>query len=175
MSCNELVNLFVSLQTLHLFLGISSQKKKKKHMSSRAKYQNRIVGGATVDISDVPYLVEVLHRGENHCGGSIISSTWVISAGHCGQDKKKNQLTVRAGSSYWASGGKIYHIKNMIVHEKYGFYGNDFDYMLLELKKPLTHNRNMKIVSLPELNEEIEADVQCIVSGWGLTHVSIRL
>lgn len=156
-------------------IGVSSLKQQRRRTLRPRKYQNRIVGGIPVDIANIPYQVAILDHGDNHCGGSIISIMWIISAAHCGLEKNKNHLTVRAGSSYWASGGKIYRVQKIILHENYVGHENDFDYMLLEVKQPLTYNNHEGIIALPGANQEIYAGVECTVSGWGLTQVSGRL
>lgn len=43
---------------------------------------DKIVGGYTCAENSVPYQVS-LNSGYHFCGGSLISSQWVVSAAHC--------------------------------------------------------------------------------------------
>lgn len=44
--------------------------------------EDKIVGGYECRKYSVPYQVS-LNSGYHFCGGSLISSTWVVSAAHC--------------------------------------------------------------------------------------------
>lgn len=58
------------------------------------------------------------------CGGSIISSTCILTAGHClvpflGDPSLRSGATVVAGTTYLNSGGQSYRISQYILHERY--------------------------------------------------------
>jgi len=46
---------------------------------------NRIVGGVETEVNEYPWMVSLVNgNGYYHfCGGSIISSQWVVTAAHC--------------------------------------------------------------------------------------------
>jgi len=46
---------------------------------------NRIVGGVETEVNEYPWMVSLVDgSGYYHfCGGSIISSQWVVTAAHC--------------------------------------------------------------------------------------------
>lgn len=56
-----------------------------------AKFDERIVGGRAIDITDAPWQVSLQYNGRHFCGGSIISpnlgysnsSKWILTAAHC--------------------------------------------------------------------------------------------
>ncbi|MBW3866498.1 trypsin-like serine protease, partial [Neisseria meningitidis] len=52
---------------------------------------DKIVGGYECRKNTVPYQVS-LNVGYHFCGGSLISSTWVVSAAHCYQSRIEVRL-----------------------------------------------------------------------------------
>uniref|UniRef100_A0A8C6LFL4 trypsin n=1 Tax=Nothobranchius furzeri TaxID=105023 RepID=A0A8C6LFL4_NOTFU len=66
--------------------------KKSFGLSVAAAEDDRIVGGYQCPKNSVPYQVS-LNAGYHLCGGSLISSLWVISAAHC----YKSSIQVRLG------------------------------------------------------------------------------
>uniref|UniRef100_A0A182MAL4 trypsin n=1 Tax=Anopheles culicifacies TaxID=139723 RepID=A0A182MAL4_9DIPT len=53
--------------------------------SPRPRYSvgQRIVGGFEIDVSDAPYQVSLQYNKRHNCGGSVLSSKWVLTAAHC--------------------------------------------------------------------------------------------
>ena len=48
------------------------------------KYQDRIINGADAPSTAIaPYQVSLQQSGSHFCGGTVISTTHVMSAGHC--------------------------------------------------------------------------------------------
>jgi secreted trypsin-like serine protease len=44
---------------------------------------HRITNGLTASRGQFPWQVALIINGASFCGGSIISSQWVLTAGHC--------------------------------------------------------------------------------------------
>ncbi len=93
----------------------------------------RIVGGATIAITEVPWQVfldgDTGPGGETYtCGGSILNPTTILTAAHCTEPLKNllagQSLTVRAGvSNVGAPGGQQSQATSIKVHPYYDAVG----------------------------------------------------
>jgi trypsin len=140
-----------------------------------ASINGRIVGGELTDISLIPYQVSVqIQRGSrfrHHCGGSIISERFVVTASHCTQNTRAT-YQIRTGSSHRGEGGQVYQVLNITNHPSYDADTTDYDVSLLELAEPIVMNDNTQVIEMVEEDEEVMADEVAIVSGWGNTQNS---
>ncbi|XP_039954818.1 trypsin alpha-like [Bactrocera neohumeralis] len=126
----------------------------------------RIVGGAATTISSFPWQISLQRSGSHSCGGSVYSENIIVTAAHCLSDNPSlTTLRVRAGSSYWNSGGKLSEISAFKVHELYGSNGMAYDIALIRLASPLTFSSTIKPIALAVTAPA--DDVVAVVSGWG--------
>uniref|UniRef100_A0A665TEX7 trypsin n=1 Tax=Echeneis naucrates TaxID=173247 RepID=A0A665TEX7_ECHNA len=131
-------------------------------VSVAAAEDDKIVGGYECPRHSVPYQVS-LNAGYHFCGGSLISSQWVVSAAHCYNRIQvrlgEHNIAVNEGTEQWIDGAK------MIKHPRYNSYNLDNDIMLIKLSRPATLNSYVQTVALPSRCPV--ADENCMVSGWG--------
>lgn len=81
---------------------------------------DKIVGGTQVDdISQRPFQVAVLWYGSLLCGGSWIGGNKVLTAAHCCHGSSASSISVRAGSTSYASGGTVYDVERVEMHPRY--------------------------------------------------------
>ncbi|XP_060529446.1 trypsin-1-like [Cylas formicarius] len=131
---------------------------------------SRIIGGAPADISDYPYQILLLIDGEGVCGGSIISTNFVLTAAHCIYGQTENQLQVRAGSTYRSTGGQVVGVKKInYLQDSFNIDTYDYDIAVLELSKALVFGNGVSAVSLPAATDEVSNGETSIVTGWGQT------
>lgn len=107
-----------------------------------------IIGGGTV--SSAPWAAAVFSNGSFTCSGSVIASTWVLTARHC----VSGTMSVRIGSVYYASGGTT-----RTVSASYTRY----DLALLRLSSAVTTST----VSLASSNPPVNSTNT--IYGWGMT------
>ncbi|MEV5821420.1 DUF1986 domain-containing protein [Micromonospora harpali] len=107
-----------------------------------------IIGGGTV--SSAPWAAAVFSNGSFTCSGSVIASTWVLTARHC----VSGTMSVRIGSVYYASGGTT-----RTVSASYTRY----DLALLRLSSAVSTST----VSLASSNPPVNSTNT--IYGWGMT------
>jgi secreted trypsin-like serine protease len=99
---------------------------------------SRIVGGEDAGTATWGWVVSISIDDAYLCGGSIISSSWVITAAHCVTGYTASQITIYAGSTTRFSGTQIRVGSNLIVHPDYDFTTENNDIALLQLASPLS-------------------------------------
>uniref|UniRef100_U5EGR6 trypsin n=1 Tax=Corethrella appendiculata TaxID=1370023 RepID=U5EGR6_9DIPT len=128
---------------------------------------NRIVGGFPVDIKEAPYQVS-LQFSSHFCGGSVISSRFILTAGHC-VFESANEFSVRVGATDRQNDGELFEIQNVIRHPKYNGQTIDYDFAIIELETEIQFDETKQPIELPEQDEEVVDGTLCKVSGWGDT------
>uniref|UniRef100_A0AAR2IM96 trypsin n=1 Tax=Pygocentrus nattereri TaxID=42514 RepID=A0AAR2IM96_PYGNA len=140
---------------------------------------DKIVGGYVCPKNRVPYQVS-LYSGYHFCGGSLITSLWVVSAAHCYKSTWKGEIRshrgcqesiqvrlgehnidVNEGTEQFISSSKV------IRHPNYDSNTLNNDIMLIKLKSAATINSYVRTVPLPSTCAP--AGIWCLISGWGNT------
>ncbi|XP_016768428.1 trypsin-7 [Apis mellifera] len=133
--------------------------------------QPRIIGGHNASIIEYPYQVSIHYMGKHHCGGSIISENWLLTAAHCIYGLIPVNFKIRAGSIY-NNNGIEYNIKNIIMHEKYNIYTFDYDVALIMLSTPIKISPTTKPIALAQSTTSVEIGKNAVVTGWGYLSVN---
>ncbi|XP_049779796.1 trypsin delta-like [Schistocerca cancellata] len=154
-----------SAAVLWLLVAACSAAPSTRVRSPRPLLDGRIVGGEPVDISQFPWQVSMQEFGYHSCGGSIISSTWVLTAGHCIVGYTADMLSVRAGSSIRESGGTVYDVSTVIEHELHDSSTREYDFALLEISGSFSFDSNVQVVSLG--SSELAGGTAVTITGWG--------
>lgn len=122
-----------------------------------------VVGGTTA--GSYPFMASVQNGGSHFCGGSVVSSTWVLTAAHCVPDGNASGLTVRVGSNNNTSGGTVIPVSEVKVSPLYDGSYNDVALLHLASAVPA----NVTPITLSTLaNDNLEAAGTAVtVAGWG--------
>lgn len=126
--------------------------------------QTKIVGGDYAKLNQFPHQVALIYRSALRCGGSIISSSYILTAAHC-LVKDIENLEVLAGTNDLKKGGEKRKVTKAIRHENYGNFKNDVALLLIE--KPFTFTSSINFIELQA--EELHIGSNVTIIGWGKT------
>ncbi|XP_062127441.1 uncharacterized protein LOC133839840 [Drosophila sulfurigaster albostrigata] len=129
--------------------------------------QARIVDGSSTSISKMPYLVQV-HRGSDAlCGGSLIETNWVLTAGHCVHGYSASDFYVVAGTSTLnGTDGVSSSVSYAAVAPKFTTKKMNMDAALLKLDTALS-GTNVATISMA--THRPKAGASLLIGGWGAT------
>lgn len=128
---------------------------------------NRIVGGAYINITLVPYMLSLIFKRQHICGAGIVNENWAVTTAHCLEQftDQLQDLAIRSGSSYIDSGGAIHNISNFSIHENYDPTTNDYDLAVLKVNPPFVYNKQTQPLTICTNNSTIND--YGLVAGWG--------
>nr|CAD7435457.1 unnamed protein product [Timema monikensis] len=95
----------------------------------------RIIGGASAARGQFPWQAYLILGGSGLCGGSIISSTWILTAAHCLQGFDTFSVTLGATSRAVPQIGSHTQVSRLaIIHAQYSgiFIRNDIGLIRLD-------------------------------------------
>ena len=125
-----------------------------------------VSGAIETQPNEFPWMVNV----NNHCGGSLISEQWVLTAAHCVFSYAASN-TVELGQHDIRYHGTSIPISRVIIHEDYNRHVRfNNDIALLKLKYPVDL-RNVSHVGKICLAGNTGA-TEATVAGWGKTEYS---
>ena len=140
----------------------------------------RIVGGSVVPDDRYPFMASVYFDldGDNNfipgCGGSILSSRWVMTAAHCmvnsetGEQLPASAVAVLVGALDLTdlTQGTLVRAQSINVHPAYNIPTSSTDIALIELSEAV----DFPVITLPVAGSDVPTnDELAIVTGWGLT------
>ncbi|XP_048672236.1 chymotrypsin-C-like isoform X3 [Marmota marmota marmota] len=132
----------------------------------------RVVGGDNAVPHSWPWQISLQYLKDDTwrhtCGGTLISSNFVLTAAHCISNTLtyrvavgKNDLTVDEEGSLFVGVDTIY------VHEKWNSFLVRNDIALIKLAEPVELSDTIQVACLPEKDSVLPQDYPCFVTGWG--------
>jgi secreted trypsin-like serine protease len=137
----------------------------------------RIVGGQDATRNQFPYQISLQRRVilslySHICGGSILSTNWVLTAAHCTHGTAAGNLRVIAGilllNDANIAGQQTRDASQIINHPSYPG-GNQVapnDISLVRLATPLSYTINVQPIAIPQQGHSSRGTG--VLSGWGL-------
>uniref|UniRef100_A0A7G3B2N8 Putative trypsin-like serine protease n=1 Tax=Lutzomyia longipalpis TaxID=7200 RepID=A0A7G3B2N8_LUTLO len=141
-------------------------------------FESRIVNGNKATPHQFPYQAALVVRLESEntiCGGSLLSTKYVLTAAHC--TDLSLYVTVYLGvhnlSDYTEHTRVVQTVfrSDIIVHEQYNTSGYQNDVSVIKLPVPVAFSYAIQPVRLPSFDHKDNTflSVEAIVSGWGRT------
>uniref|UniRef100_A0AAR5PH77 CLIP domain-containing serine protease n=1 Tax=Dendroctonus ponderosae TaxID=77166 RepID=A0AAR5PH77_DENPD len=158
--------------------------------------KNRIFGGDDTEIIDFPWLALLEYHSENNeeklflCGGSLISSRYVLTAAHCIPSGRTELVGVRLGEWNYANqeencgptskGMRCFDrainvgIESIHPHPGHTREQKYHDIALIRLNEDVKITNHIKPICLPNTDDYLISVERLTISGWGLQHFDKR-
>ena len=106
-----------------------------------------------------------MRKGNIHfCGGFIINSQWVGTAGHCVLGRNANELTAVIGTIDASDGGFIHNLKKTVHHPEFDIAKSYHDIALVQTIETIVEDENVAFIPL---GSNYVTGGSAVVSGWG--------
>ncbi|MGZ6086105.1 MAG: serine protease [Polyangiales bacterium] len=134
--------------------------------------KGRIIGGTNASPGEFPWMVSIERLGatwSHSCGGTLITSSAVLTAAHCVDGVNASTLRVQAGGTSRTSLTQTSDVASYLMHEDYDVgattYANDI--AIIYLAQPFTLGGDVQLATLPQDNTNDFVGTTCQVAGWG--------
>lgn len=137
----------------------------------------RIVGGTLAPDHAYPFIVAIEYSrdGFQFCGGTLLTPTKILTAGHCLDTTEAVQI--RAGTNNKTiSPGDVIPVSDQVRHPKYDDNTTDYDVAIFTLATPVKLSDTVNVVQLPEACSSLKCitglakpGTMVRTAGWGAT------
>ena len=112
-----------------------------KPRQTQSSGSGKIVGGTYAAAGTYPWFTMLTVNDEPYCGGSLVSSEWVLTAAHCMTDEFRNNGAVRVGAfakpyTVGNNGGQdveLFNLQSIVENPSYNSNTENNDFALLRL------------------------------------------
>ncbi|XP_048007438.1 serine protease nudel [Leguminivora glycinivorella] len=141
--------------------------------------QSRVVGGRASQPTAWPWMVAMYRDGMFHCGGVVITQSWVMSAAHCVHKFWEHYYEIEVGMLRrfsFSPQEQNHRVSHIIVNHKYDRVDMKNDLSLLKVEPAMLFSRWVRPICLPgpetagpEWLWGPPPKTLCTAVGWGAT------
>ena len=133
-----------------------------------------IVNGNNAKLGAYPWQASWQQWNQHICGASLISSRWLVTAGHCvGSSPSFYSVVLGAYDikSMRQGDPKRYYVQSITTHPKWQYdstiqFPNDI--ALIRLKSDVDMSSSLvSTIALPDKDEDFTGNPNCVITGWG--------
>ncbi|KAH8376983.1 hypothetical protein KR093_002500 [Drosophila rubida] len=139
--------------------------------------QERIVGGINASPHEFPWIAVLFKSGKQFCGGSLITSSHILTAAHCVARMTSwdvAALTAHLGDYNIRTDFEVQHvsrrIKRLVRHKGFEFSTLHNDIAILTLSEPVPFSTEIQPICLPTSAAQQARSYSgqvATVAGWG--------
>merc|ERR1711876_145026 len=141
---------------------------------------SKIVGGVAAYEGQFPFIVSLkiynFHRYLHFCGGSAISTSHIITAAHCVDDKSAQSVYVSIGDhnkNTKDSNEEIIQASQIFIHERFAVSNLENDIAIIKLRTPFQANTRRQVISRMPFKNYLQNNPQTLtVAGWGSLYIN---
>ncbi|XP_063377037.1 serine protease nudel isoform X1 [Cydia fagiglandana] len=167
---------FKHFNSLYEFVQASNMSKEGNRYK---RTQSRVVGGKASQPTAWPWMVAMYRDGMFHCGGVVITQSWVMSAAHCVHKFWEHYYEVEVGMLRrfsFSPQEQNHRVSHIIVNHKYDRVDMKNDLSLLKVEPAMLFSRWVRPICLPgpetagpEWLWGPPPKTLCTAVGWGAT------
>lgn len=140
--------------------------------------EDRILGGETAKLGQLPYMVSVRQQipgadsiaYSHKCGGALISDRWIVSAAHPYKaNPDPDRLVAYVEAHHIREDGQMYRLDRISLHPSYNSSFKQADISLLRTAAAVKFNN--RVQPIPVSGQFVDGGHTSIISGWGVYKV----
>ncbi|XP_050312534.1 venom serine protease 34-like [Anthonomus grandis grandis] len=140
----------------------------------------KIVGGTETGTNEYPAMAALLSLQDDSffCGSHVIASRYILTAGHCLQNKDPDELVVLVGDHNISSGSDtnysaIYYVSAYEINPSYDSDTYSYDIAIVQTKTEISFSTYVGPVCLPFRYYSNDFALESVtLLGWGQTEFS---